>query len=88
MYSDAHPWVPPLLPPTLKKPISVHWIECAAAPPLAPSADFGASKAFQGDTITEGMKSIKGSAFWMAPEVIKGTGVWAQVWLQALCGQA
>jgi len=38
-------------------------------------ADFGASKAFQGDTITEGMKSIKGSAFWMAPEVIKGTGV-------------
>jgi len=37
-------------------------------------ADFGASKAFQGDTITDGMKSIKGSAFWMAPEVIKGTG--------------
>ncbi|GFH31787.1 protein kinase domain-containing protein, partial [Haematococcus lacustris] len=37
-------------------------------------ADFGASKAFQGDTITDGMKSIKGSVFWMAPEVIKGTG--------------
>lgn len=32
-------------------------------------ADFGASKAFSSDTITDGMKSIKGSVFWMAPEV-------------------
>eukprot|EP00475_Leptophrys_vorax_P002331 TRINITY_DN11303_c0_g1_i1.p1 TRINITY_DN11303_c0_g1~~TRINITY_DN11303_c0_g1_i1.p1 ORF type:complete len:315 (-),score=24.26 TRINITY_DN11303_c0_g1_i1:42-881(-) len=38
-------------------------------------ADFGASKAFQADgTIGEGCKSIRGSVFWMAPEVIKGDG--------------
>jgi len=37
-------------------------------------ADFGASKAFKDTTITDGMKSLKGSAFWMAPEVIKCTG--------------
>eukprot|EP00873_Tetraselmis_striata_P023812 jgi/Tetstr1/444076/TSEL_003316.t1 len=37
-------------------------------------ADFGASKAYHEATITDGMKSIRGSVFWMAPEVIKGTG--------------
>lgn len=37
-------------------------------------ADFGASKAYKDATITDGMKSLKGSVFWMAPEVIKGTG--------------
>jgi len=36
--------------------------------------DFGASKAYHEATITDGMKSIRGSVFWMAPEVIKGTG--------------
>lgn len=34
-------------------------------------ADFGASKAYHEATITDGMKSIRGSIFWMAPEVIK-----------------
>jgi mitogen-activated protein kinase kinase kinase len=34
-------------------------------------ADFGASKAYHEATITDGMKSIRGSVFWMAPEVIK-----------------
>uniref|UniRef100_A0A061R6C7 Mitogen-activated protein kinase kinase kinase n=1 Tax=Tetraselmis sp. GSL018 TaxID=582737 RepID=A0A061R6C7_9CHLO len=37
-------------------------------------ADFGASKAYHEATITDGMKSIRGSVYWMAPEVIKGTG--------------
>ncbi|XP_024518433.1 mitogen-activated protein kinase kinase kinase 2 [Selaginella moellendorffii] len=37
-------------------------------------ADFGASKAFHDPTITDGCKSIRGSVFWMAPEVIKGDG--------------
>lgn len=37
-------------------------------------ADFGASKAFHEGTLTEGCKSIRGSVFWMAPEVIKGDG--------------
>jgi hypothetical protein len=31
-------------------------------------------QAFGSDTITDGMKSIKGSVFWMAPEVIKVGG--------------
>ncbi|KAG0579924.1 hypothetical protein KC19_4G135200 [Ceratodon purpureus] len=37
-------------------------------------ADFGASKAFHDPTQTDGFKSIRGSVFWMAPEVIKGDG--------------
>jgi mitogen-activated protein kinase kinase kinase len=47
-------------------------------------ADFGASKACRGGDKaggggagacrTEAMKSVRGSVFWMAPEVIKGTG--------------
>eukprot|EP00897_Mesotaenium_endlicherianum_P009572 jgi/Mesen1/8643/ME000500S08119 len=38
-------------------------------------ADFGASKAFHDKgTLTDGCKSIRGSVFWMAPEVIKGNG--------------
>eukprot|EP00898_Chlorokybus_atmophyticus_P007254 jgi/Chlat1/752/Chrsp104S01223 len=37
-------------------------------------ADFGAAKAFNESTLTNGFKSIRGSVFWMAPEVIKGTG--------------
>ncbi|CAI5941940.1 unnamed protein product [Closterium sp. NIES-64] len=37
-------------------------------------ADFGASKAFQEGTVGEGCKSIRGSVFWMAPEVITGAG--------------
>ena len=41
-------------------------------------ADFGAAKAFSQDatmkTVTDGLKSIKGSLFWMSPEVIKGAG--------------
>jgi serine/threonine protein kinase len=32
-------------------------------------ADFGASKVFKEGTVTDGMKSLKGSLFWMAPEV-------------------
>jgi serine/threonine protein kinase len=45
-------------------------------------ADFGASKINQGATITDGMKSLRGSVFWMAPEVIKQTGYGrrADVW--------
>lgn len=45
-------------------------------------ADFGASKAYKDATITDGMKSLRGSVFWMAPEVIKGTGYGrrADVW--------
>jgi serine/threonine protein kinase len=44
--------------------------------------DFGASKAYRDATITDGMKSLRGSVFWMAPEVIKGTGYGrkADVW--------
>ncbi len=37
-------------------------------------ADFGASKTNHGATITDLMKSLKGSVFWMAPEVITGVG--------------
>ncbi|KIY96351.1 hypothetical protein MNEG_11610 [Monoraphidium neglectum] len=37
-------------------------------------ADFGASKAYRDATKTDAMKSMRGSVFWMAPEVIKGTG--------------
>ncbi|GJP79489.1 hypothetical protein CLOP_g9720 [Closterium sp. NIES-67] len=37
-------------------------------------ADFGASKSFHEGTVGEGCKSIRGSVFWMAPEVIKGEG--------------
>ncbi|BBN20633.1 hypothetical protein MPTK1_Vg01020 [Marchantia polymorpha subsp. ruderalis] len=37
-------------------------------------ADFGASTFMQDPTQTNGFKSIRGSIFWMAPEVIKGDG--------------
>jgi serine/threonine protein kinase len=37
-------------------------------------ADFGASKVYRDATCTDGMKSMRGSVFWMAPEVIKATG--------------
>lgn len=37
-------------------------------------ADFGASKAYRDATATNAMKSLKGSVFWMAPEVVTGTG--------------
>lgn len=38
-------------------------------------ADFGASKKLADlATISEGFKSIKGTPYWMAPEVIKQTG--------------
>ncbi|CAM6110207.1 unnamed protein product [Calypogeia fissa] len=37
-------------------------------------ADFGASKIFHDPFETNGLKSIRGSVFWMAPEVIKGDG--------------
>eukprot|EP00850_Spirogloea_muscicola_P008326 SM000044S15973 [mRNA] locus=s44:300793:305193:+ [translate_table: standard] len=45
-------------------------------------ADFGASKAHHEGTITDGCKSIRGSVFWMAPEVIKaaGYGRRADIW--------
>ncbi|KAH7283389.1 hypothetical protein KP509_34G004600 [Ceratopteris richardii] len=45
-------------------------------------ADFGASKAFHEATMTDGCKSIRGSIFWMAPEVIKGDnyGRHADIW--------
>ncbi|EFJ41601.1 hypothetical protein VOLCADRAFT_68128 [Volvox carteri f. nagariensis] len=36
--------------------------------------DFGASKAYRDQTIKECMKSVRGSLYWMAPEVIRGTG--------------
>ncbi|GJP72006.1 hypothetical protein CLOP_g2969 [Closterium sp. NIES-67] len=36
--------------------------------------DFGAFKSFHEGTVGEGCKSIRGSVFWMAPEVIKGEG--------------
>ncbi len=45
-------------------------------------ADFGASKAFRNDAgATAVMQSMRGSVFWMAPEVIKGSGYsgeWAE----------
>jgi len=34
-------------------------------------ADFGASKHFRDPNETDMMKSLKGSAFWMAPEVLE-----------------
>ena len=37
-------------------------------------ADFGASKMYRDATCTDGMKSMRGSVFWMAPEVIRETG--------------
>eukprot|EP00271_Cylindrocystis_brebissonii_P003197 TRINITY_DN13955_c0_g1_i1.p1 TRINITY_DN13955_c0_g1~~TRINITY_DN13955_c0_g1_i1.p1 ORF type:complete len:1657 (-),score=354.72 TRINITY_DN13955_c0_g1_i1:709-5679(-) len=45
-------------------------------------ADFGASKAFHDTTGTDACKSIRGSVFWMAPEVIQGDGYGrrADVW--------
>eukprot|EP00898_Chlorokybus_atmophyticus_P008660 jgi/Chlat1/8796/Chrsp90S00886 len=46
-------------------------------------ADFGASKKLQNlVTIAEGVKSIKGTPYWMAPEVIKqeGHGRQADIW--------
>eukprot|EP01018_Ginkgo_biloba_P013685 Gb_30757 [translate_table: standard] len=45
-------------------------------------ADFGASKTFSDPTVTDGCKSIRGSVFWMAPEVMKrdGFGRRADVW--------
>ena len=40
--------------------------------------DFGASKMFQADnssgSLSNGSKSVIGSVYWMAPEVMKGTG--------------
>ncbi|GIL68690.1 hypothetical protein Vafri_21929 [Volvox africanus] len=36
--------------------------------------DFGASKAYRDQTIKECMKSVRGSLYWMAPEVIRCTG--------------
>ncbi|KAK3245139.1 hypothetical protein CYMTET_45276 [Cymbomonas tetramitiformis] len=35
-------------------------------------ADFGASKVYSEGTVTDGFKSLAGSLFWMAPEVMKG----------------
>lgn len=49
--------------------LRAHFLLILALVPMYADADFGASKAFQSDTITDGMKSIKGSVFWMAPEV-------------------
>jgi serine/threonine protein kinase len=45
-------------------------------------ADFGASKVFKEGTVTDGLKSMKGSLFWMAPEVMKGAsyGRRADIW--------
>lgn len=37
-------------------------------------ADFGASRGFRDATMADGLKSMRGSVFWMAPEVIHGTG--------------
>jgi serine/threonine protein kinase len=41
-------------------------------------ADFGASKALRGGGAgsagTDAAKSLRGSAFWMAPEVLRGSG--------------
>ena len=37
-------------------------------------ADFGASTAFEQTNLSHGFKSIRGSVYWMAPEVMKGTG--------------
>jgi serine/threonine protein kinase len=46
-------------------------------------ADFGASKTLSGIvTMTDGLKSVRGSPYWMAPEVIKqsGYGRQADIW--------
>ena len=45
-------------------------------------ADFGASKAFPENTVTDANKSLHGSIFWMAPEVVTGAGYGrrADVW--------
>eukprot|EP00245_Coleochaete_scutata_P000241 TRINITY_DN1027_c0_g3_i1.p1 TRINITY_DN1027_c0_g3~~TRINITY_DN1027_c0_g3_i1.p1 ORF type:complete len:566 (-),score=103.26 TRINITY_DN1027_c0_g3_i1:1172-2767(-) len=45
-------------------------------------ADFGASKALQDPTMTENCNSVRGSVFWMAPEVIQGQpyGRKADIW--------
>lgn len=45
-------------------------------------ADFGASKVFKEGTVTDGLASMKGSIFWMAPEVARGVayGRRADVW--------
>ena len=45
-------------------------------------ADFGASKSYNDATLTDCMKSIRGSVFWMAPEIIRGKGYgWrADIW--------
>ena len=45
-------------------------------------ADFGASKAFPENSVTDANKSLHGSIFWMAPEVVtgKGYGRRADVW--------
>ena len=45
-------------------------------------ADFGASKAFPDNSVTDANKSLHGSIFWMAPEVVtgKGYGRRADVW--------
>lgn len=37
-------------------------------------ADFGASKPFGDPAKTDMMKSLRGSAFWMAPEILRGSG--------------
>eukprot|EP00878_Enallax_costatus_P037286 GHUV01042105.1.p1 GENE.GHUV01042105.1~~GHUV01042105.1.p1 ORF type:complete len:241 (+),score=72.01 GHUV01042105.1:311-1033(+) len=37
-------------------------------------ADFGASKPFEDQQKTNMMKSLRGSAFWMAPEILRGSG--------------
>ena len=37
-------------------------------------ADFGASKVFNERTLSDGFKSMYGSIYWMAPEVMKHTG--------------
>ena len=45
-------------------------------------ADFGASKAFPENTVTDANKSLHGSIYWMAPEVVTsaGYGRRADVW--------
>jgi len=45
-------------------------------------ADFGASKVFNERTLSDGFKSIHGSEYWMAPEVMKsaGYGRKADIW--------
>ena len=41
---------------------------------LSSLSDLGASKAYADSGNSIGMQSIRGSIFWMAPEVLKGTG--------------